>query len=136
MTASKRRSSHASDLLGPPGCGKGTLSQAWRYKSEPAAITADRQRATFLRAAELRPTGTDCGQNGEAVHSEAASWCPDDLVNDLVADRFRRDDRPDEFVMDGYPRTTRPGGRVRRRSCGKRSCKHHRCAILTFIADG
>jgi adenylate kinase len=30
---------------------------------------------------------------------------PDDLVNDLVADRFRRDDRPDKFLMDGYPRT-------------------------------
>jgi adenylate kinase len=30
---------------------------------------------------------------------------PDDLVNELVADRFRRDDRPENFVLDGYPRT-------------------------------
>jgi adenylate kinase len=30
---------------------------------------------------------------------------PDDLVNELVAARFRRPDRPDRFVMDGYPRT-------------------------------
>ena len=30
---------------------------------------------------------------------------PDDLVNEMVADRFRRDDRPDRFIMDGYPRT-------------------------------
>ncbi len=30
---------------------------------------------------------------------------PDDLVNDMIADRFRRDDRPACFVMDGYPRT-------------------------------
>jgi adenylate kinase len=30
---------------------------------------------------------------------------PDDLVNELIADRFRRDDRPEQFVMDGYPRT-------------------------------
>src|SRR5439155_2459155 len=30
---------------------------------------------------------------------------PDDLVNQLVANRFRREDRPDHFVMDGYPRT-------------------------------
>ena len=30
---------------------------------------------------------------------------PDDLVNEIVADLFRRPDRPTEFVMDGYPRT-------------------------------
>src|SRR5262249_36014982 len=30
---------------------------------------------------------------------------PDDLVNDLVSDHFHRDDRPERFVMDGYPRT-------------------------------
>jgi adenylate kinase len=30
---------------------------------------------------------------------------PDGLVNDIVAEYFRRDDRPDSFVMDGYPRT-------------------------------
>jgi adenylate kinase len=27
------------------------------------------------------------------------------LVNELVADRFRREDRPEHFIMDGYPRT-------------------------------
>src|SRR5439155_1181744 len=30
---------------------------------------------------------------------------PDTIVNELVADRFRRRDRPERFVMDGYPRT-------------------------------
>jgi adenylate kinase len=30
---------------------------------------------------------------------------PDDLVNELVAERFRHPDRPERFVMDGYPRT-------------------------------
>lgn len=30
---------------------------------------------------------------------------PDDLVNDLVAARFRAQDRPKKFIMDGYPRT-------------------------------
>jgi adenylate kinase len=37
------------------------------------------------------------------VHS--GKLVPDDLVNDLVADRFRGSDRPTKFVMDGYPRT-------------------------------
>jgi adenylate kinase len=30
---------------------------------------------------------------------------PDALVNELVVERFRREDRPERFVMDGYPRT-------------------------------
>ncbi len=30
---------------------------------------------------------------------------PDSIVNDLVAELFRRPDRPDRFVVDGYPRT-------------------------------
>src|SRR5205085_6319138 len=30
---------------------------------------------------------------------------PDDVVNEMIADRFRRDDRPERFVLDGYPRT-------------------------------
>jgi adenylate kinase len=36
---------------------------------------------------------------------QSGKLVPDDLVNELVADRFRRDDRPERFVMDGYPRT-------------------------------
>jgi len=36
---------------------------------------------------------------------ESGQLVPDELVNDLVAERFRRSDRPAKFVMDGYPRT-------------------------------
>jgi adenylate kinase len=36
---------------------------------------------------------------------DAGKLAPDDIVNDLVAERFRRDDRPERFVLDGYPRT-------------------------------
>jgi adenylate kinase len=32
-------------------------------------------------------------------------FVPDDLVNDMVAERFRAPDRPTSFLMDGYPRT-------------------------------
>src|SRR5262249_32441535 len=56
----------------------------------------------ILREAVLQ--GTDLGtmvepfmKNGQLV--------PDDLVNELVNDRFRRPDRPEDFIMDGYPRT-------------------------------
>jgi len=48
--------------------------------------------------------GTPAGKKAEpfVVNGQLA---PDDLVNEVVADRFRRGDRPDQFVMDGYPRT-------------------------------
>jgi adenylate kinase len=36
---------------------------------------------------------------------ESGGLVPDEVVNDLIAERFRRPDRPDRFVMDGYPRT-------------------------------
>jgi adenylate kinase len=30
---------------------------------------------------------------------------PDDLVNDIISERFQGADRPNSFVLDGYPRT-------------------------------
>jgi len=36
---------------------------------------------------------------------ETGLLVPDDLVNDLMAERFHAADRPERFVMDGYPRT-------------------------------
>ena len=30
---------------------------------------------------------------------------PDDVVNEIINDRFSGEDRPERFVMDGYPRT-------------------------------
>src|SRR5207237_9652331 len=39
------------------------------------------------------------------VYVTGGRLVPDDLVNEVVAERFRRGDRPERFVMDGYPRT-------------------------------
>jgi len=36
---------------------------------------------------------------------DSGNLVPDEVVNDLVAEHFRGDDRPGRFVMDGYPRT-------------------------------
>src|SRR5262249_46487690 len=56
----------------------------------------------ILREAIQR--GTPAGRQAEPFVT-SGKLVPDCLVNDLVADRFRRDDRPQRFVMDGYPRT-------------------------------
>jgi adenylate kinase len=85
-------------LVGPPGSGKGTQ----------AKLLGERLRLTHIATGDiLREAirlGTPAGRNVEPFLKQG-KLVPDDLVNDLVADRFRRDDRPERFVMDGYPRT-------------------------------
>jgi len=48
--------------------------------------------------------GTPLGQQARPF-MESGRYVPDQLVNDIVAERFRRGDRPASFLMDGYPRT-------------------------------
>ncbi len=92
-------------LLGPPGCGKGTQAQLLCERQQFAHIgTGD-----LLR--EAIRSKTPLGLKAQAF-VESGQLVPDELVNDLIADRFRRPDRPNCFVMDGYPR---PGASLRRR---------------------
>lgn len=85
-------------LLGPPGCGKGTQAKllCQRLGLEHIA-TGD-----LLRAAIRQETPTGKRARGFV---EAGHLVPDEVVNELIAERFARDDRPLAFVMDGYPRT-------------------------------
>jgi adenylate kinase len=86
-------------LLGPPGSGKGTQAQLLCQRLQLEHVgTGD-----ILR--EAIRLGTPAGKRAEP-YVKSGKLVPDDLVNDLVADRFRRADRPTRFVMDGYPRTS------------------------------
>jgi adenylate kinase len=85
-------------LLGPPGSGKGTQAKLLSKRLGLEHIgTGD-----LLRAA-MR-THTPVGERARPF-VESGQLVPDDLVNDLVAERFRQANHPDSFVMDGYPRT-------------------------------
>lgn len=85
-------------LLGPPGCGKGTQAKLLSERNHLAHIgTGD-----ILRQAMRQ--GTPFGLRAKPF-VDAGKLVPDDLVNDLIAERFGRDDRPERFVLDGYPRT-------------------------------
>src|SRR3954447_24920517 len=85
-------------LLGPPGCGKGTQAQLLSRNNRLEHIgTGDLLREAIRQKTPLGQRAEPFVKSGRLV--------PDDLVNDLVADRFRRPDRPERFVMDGYPRT-------------------------------
>jgi adenylate kinase len=84
-------------LLGPPGSGKGTQATLLCQRCGLEHIgTGD-----LLRAAEAQHT--PLGERARPF-MKVGKLAPDDLVNDLVAERFRQADRPERFVMDGYPR--------------------------------
>jgi adenylate kinase len=85
-------------LLGPPGCGKGTQAALLCRRHNLEHIgTGD-----LLRAEDQRKTPLGIRAHPYLV---AGKLAPDDLVNDIVAERFKREDRPERFVLDGYPRT-------------------------------
>jgi adenylate kinase len=85
-------------LVGPPGSGKGTQAKLLAKRHGLAHIST----GDMLR--EAMRLGTVAGKKAEKF-VVSGQLAPDDLVNEVVADRFHRDDRPDHFVMDGYPRT-------------------------------
>jgi adenylate kinase len=85
-------------LLGPPGCGKGTQSKLLSKRLGLEHIgTGDLLRAAIRHQTPVGLKAQPFVESGQLV--------PDDVVNDLIAERFARADRPRAFVMDGYPRT-------------------------------
>ena len=85
-------------LLGPPGCGKGTQ----------AKLLSERNRLEHIGTGDiLREAIRQQTPAGLRAHPyvEKGQLVPDDLVNDVVAERFNLNDPPERFVMDGYPRT-------------------------------
>jgi len=85
-------------LVGPPGSGKGTQAKLLCERLGPVYIGT----GEILR--EAVSLGTPLGRRAKPYMVDG-KLAPDDLVNEVVADRFSRDDRPDCFVLDGYPRT-------------------------------
>jgi adenylate kinase len=85
-------------LLGPPGSGKGTQANLLSKRMGLIHIST----GDILREAVRLQTPT--GRQAKP-YVESGQLVPDTLVNDLVAERFQRDDRPERFILDGYPRT-------------------------------
>ena len=82
-------------IFGPPGAGKGTLSDmlAEKYKI-PHISTGDIFRA------EIK-TG-----NSELIqYVEKGLLVPDSVVNKVIEKGLKRDNLKNGFILDGYPRT-------------------------------
>ena len=85
-------------LVGPPGSGKGTQ----------AKLLSSRLGLTHVSTGDiLREAGRQNTPLGQIAlpYMRSGQLVPDDLVNEIIAEYFRREDRPERFVMDGYPRT-------------------------------
>jgi adenylate kinase len=85
-------------LLGAPGVGKGTQAKeivaAWGI---PQISTGDILRANVAG-------GTELGKKARAI-MDRGELVPDDLVNDMVADRLQHPDTANGYILDGFPRT-------------------------------
>ena len=85
-------------MLGAPGAGKGTQAKMIASKyGVPHISTGDIFRANIKNGTELGQKAKGYMDKGELV--------PDELVVDLIMDRFKADDCVKGYVLDGFPRT-------------------------------
>jgi len=85
-------------MLGAPGAGKGTQAKMLAAKyGIPHISTGDIFRANISEGTELGKKAKEYMDKGALV--------PDELVVDLVIDRFAWEDAKNGYVLDGFPRT-------------------------------
>ena len=85
-------------MLGAPGAGKGTQAKMIAAKYNiPHISTGDIFRANIKNGTALGAKAKEYMDKGLLV--------PDELVVDLVIDRFKEPDCKNGYVLDGFPRT-------------------------------
>lgn len=85
-------------FIGPPGSGKGTQTKFLSQRLSLVHVGTGDILRTAIR------DNSPAGQLAKPF-LETGQLVPDDVVNQIIADLFNRPDRPERFVMDGYPRT-------------------------------
>ena len=87
-------------LLGPPGAGKGTLSEVLLKEEKLAHVsTGDIFRSEIGKGTELGKPAKSYMDSGKRV--------PDEVVADMVAAKLLSAECADGFLLDGFPRTIR-----------------------------
>lgn len=85
-------------LLGPPGCGKGTQAEIISKNFDiPHISTGDILRDNVKR-------GTEIGLNAKK-YMDSGRLVPDEIIIQMIKDRFLGDDSRKGFLLDGFPRT-------------------------------
>ncbi|MDR3071945.1 MAG: adenylate kinase [Clostridiales Family XIII bacterium] len=84
-------------LVGPPGAGKGTISELLKYDYNlPTISTGDILRKNVALATDLGKQAKAFMDKGELVS--------DHLILDLIADRLEEEDAQKGYLLDGFPR--------------------------------
>lgn len=85
-------------LLGAPGAGKGTQAKQLSLKlGLPHVSTGDLLRQNVAQKTQLGAKAVDYMNKGLLV--------PDELVTEMLTERFKQPDVAKGFILDGYPRT-------------------------------
>lgn len=85
-------------LLGPPGAGKGTLSEVLLKEEKLAHVsTGDIFRSEIGKGTELGKLARSYIDSGKLV--------PDEVVADMVAKKLLSGECAGGFLLDGFPRT-------------------------------
>lgn len=87
-------------MLGAPGSGKGTQSEAIRKRYQITTIaTGDLLRAEVSK-------GTALGRQAKEI-MEAGELVPDEIILGMIAEHLAEEDTDNGFLLDGFPRTVR-----------------------------
>jgi adenylate kinase len=103
-----KRGTRAVILFGSPGSGKGTQARLLKEQcvKGPHISTGDMLRHHIERDDEIGRQIRELMKSGMLV--------PDELVNQLVADRIQAPDCAEGFILDGYPRTLNQAAMLRK----------------------
>ena len=85
-------------LLGPPGAGKGT--QAERLRNDFSLP----YYSTGIILREAVEKGTELGKKAKE-YMDSGDLVPDELICEVIAERFDSGEADNGFLLDGFPRT-------------------------------
>lgn len=85
-------------IIGAPGAGKGTMSDLILKNFNLVHVST----GDMLRGAVKN--GTQVGLKAQEYMNKGA-LVPDEIIHDIIVERFSQDDIDNGFLFDGYPRT-------------------------------